>query len=83
MAAFRGDRALHVSPWQWVGRRTYVRTIWQLHDATFPSLDETVDDLFYLPLGTLTNEGPGYTMAIADFAVLRPAKIYVVPTPNS
>lgn len=51
---------------------------WHIHDATQPAEDPDVQRIFYLPLGLLSDEGPGYTMKLVEFAILRPERIYLL-----
>ena len=51
---------------------------WNIHDATLPMEDSDVQRTFYLPLKSLSDEGPGYTMELLEFAFLRPRKIHLL-----
>ncbi|MDJ0919157.1 MAG: transglutaminase domain-containing protein [Woeseiaceae bacterium] len=51
---------------------------WHIHDATLPMEDPDVRRVFYLPLSSLSDEGPGYAMELLEFAFLRPTKIHLL-----
>ena len=51
---------------------------WHIHDATLPLEEQGVQRVFYLPLGPLDDEGPGYAMELVEFAILRPQRVYLL-----
>ena len=53
---------------------------WRIADATRPERLLPSADYFYLPLFTMGDEGPGYTMELMRFATLRPSRIVVAPS---
>ncbi|MEM9385525.1 MAG: transglutaminase domain-containing protein [Pseudomonadota bacterium] len=56
----------------------FVHGEWQLVDATLLDTEEGAT-LFYVPLATFDNEGPGYTMGLFDSLGSLPSKISVRP----
>ena len=54
---------------------------WQLRDATLPGAEKAVKQLRYLPTTILSNEGPGYALAMLDAMVAMPIRISGVGNP--
>lgn len=48
---------------------------WRIADATRPGLQVPDAWIRYLPLMALRDEGPGYALQLAEFAMVRPARI--------
>jgi hypothetical protein len=48
---------------------------WQIRDATMPPRDSTTQQSRYLPVGVLTDEGPGYALSLVQTMSAMPMKI--------
>lgn len=48
---------------------------WHIADATRPEIDAPDAWLRYLPMTELGDEGPGYTLAIMQFAMVQPSRV--------
>ncbi|MEO0422688.1 MAG: transglutaminase domain-containing protein [Pseudomonadota bacterium] len=56
----------------------FVDGAWRLVDATLPDAEEQAT-LFYVPMATFDNEGPGYTLGLFDSLGSLPSKISLRP----
>lgn len=48
---------------------------WQIADATDPGAGLKDARLYYLPLFSMANEGPGYAMELMKFSMLQPSRV--------
>ena len=48
---------------------------WQIRDATMPGEDPSLRESRYIPLGSLTDEGPSYVLALVETLAAMPVRI--------
>ena len=55
---------------------------WRIADATRPDRAGAMARLFYLPMFTMRDEGPGYAMELMKLAAMQPSRIVLVSKPT-